>query len=125
MPALFRKLRHHYAPLVILAGASVLAACGPKANQAAASDQLHQAGSDLKAAAAETADAVNTEAEAAKPGLKQLARDTDRSAAALTSAAGDAAANAGGAIAKAGRRADIAAQRSAAAARARADNAQN
>ena len=127
MPPLLRHIRHRYAPFVILAGASFLASCGPsnKADQAAASDQLHQAGADLKAAASETASALDAEGDAAKPTLKRLARDTDRSAATLTAAAGDTAADAGVALDRAGHRADLAARRAAADARAHADNVQD
>jgi len=127
MPALLKLIRERYAPLAILAGASLLASCGPnnKGDQAEANDQLHRAGSDLKAAAGETAGALKVESDAARPGLKRLARDTDRSAAKLTAAVGDAAADAGEALATAGRRTDAAAHRAAADARAHADNVQD
>jgi hypothetical protein len=128
MPAIIRLIRYRYAPLAILAGASVLAACSPsggKADQAAAAAKLRAAGSDLKAAAGDTVQALNAEADAAKPALKTLARDTDRGAAKLAAATGDAAAGAGAALDTAGHKADVAAHKAALAARARADATPN
>jgi hypothetical protein len=111
------------APIAVLAGVAMtvsLSACGQsdKPAQSAASMELKQAGADLKSAASETGAALNAEAQAAKPQLKELAVKTDLGAAKLAAATGDA-------LDTAGHKADIAAHKAAADAREHAQNAQN
>jgi hypothetical protein len=110
------------APFALMIGAAMtvsLSACGPsdKPAQSAASAELKQAGSDLKAAAVETGTALNQEAQAAKPQLKALGVKADFGAAKLAVATGDA-------LNTAGHKADIAAHKAAADARAHAENAE-